>query len=47
MLGRLRMTIEDCQNAYSKFAESVFNDPKQGLGFQEGRYKATNLKKQS
>jgi hypothetical protein len=39
------MTIEDCQNAYGKFAESVFNDPKRGLGFQEGRYKATNLKK--
>ena len=45
MLGRLRMSIEDCQKAYGKFAESVFNDPKRGFGFQEGRYKATNLKK--
>jgi hypothetical protein len=45
MLGRLRMSIEDCENAYGEFAKHVFNDPKRGFGFQEGRYKATNLKK--
>ena len=44
MLGRLRMSIRDCENAYGEFAESVFNDPKPGLGFKEGRFKATNLK---
>jgi hypothetical protein len=43
MLGRLRMSVMQCQAAYDKFAKSVFGDPKLGFGLKEGRFRATNL----
>lgn len=43
MLGRLRMSISQSQDAYGEFAENVFGNPKRIMG--EGAFKATNLKK--
>jgi hypothetical protein len=38
------MSVIECQSAYAKFAKMVFGDPKSGLGFKDGHFKATNLK---
>jgi len=42
MLGRLRMDIKSCQEAYATLAREVFGKRKHGIG--EGTFKATNLK---
>lgn len=42
MLGRLQMSVSQCQDAYSDFAKKVFGDPKHTIN--EGAFKGTNLK---
>jgi hypothetical protein len=42
MLGRLQMSVSQCQDAYGEFAKKVFGDPKHTIN--EGAFKGTNLK---
>lgn len=44
MLGRLKMSIQDTQDAYSRLSSEVFGKPK-GPKITEGRYSAKNFEK--
>lgn len=39
------MTVRQCIDAYSKFAETVFSDPVSKFSFQDGRFKASKLER--
>ncbi len=39
------MTVRECIDNYSKFAEAVFGDPVSKLRFQDGQFKASNLER--
>lgn len=45
MLGRLRMTVSQCIDAYVNIAKDVFGDRAPSWTFQDGRFKASNLEK--
>jgi hypothetical protein len=43
MLGRLRMTVGQCIQAYIRLAKDVFGDPKTGFPAPREMFKATKL----
>jgi hypothetical protein len=43
MLGRLNMSIAECQQAYATLAEKVFGKPKNILAFDDGIFNAKTL----
>jgi len=43
MLGRLNMSVEECQQAYTTLAEEVFGKPNNILAFRDGIFNAKTL----